>query len=393
MATAQLRTVRVFALCGSFEPGFRGGGPVRSLAHIVDTAPPHIALTLVVNDRDLGSRTPYPGLSGQRIQRGHAWVHYLNIRHPGQWLRLLREQRSSSIDLLYCSSFWSLPFTAVPLLAVRLGLLRPRQILLAPRGELMPGSLAQKARKKHVALRVWGALVQGLRPVWHATSELEADSIRRQFPSARVLVNDSQSGAPQRALPPPVPHDGPARLVFLGRLSPKKNLALALAGLRTVRAPIDFDIYGPVEDMPYWQYCRELMAQLPPNVRARYRGAVAPDQARETFAGYDAFLFPTQGENFGHTIVESLSASCPVICSEYTPWTAVLRDGGGTVLATLDAGEVCRAVDRLGALSTQQRRLARVRAGESYDRWRSRHRERNVLEQATENLLSEALPR
>ena len=25
--------------CGGFEPGFRGGGPVRSLAHIVDTLP------------------------------------------------------------------------------------------------------------------------------------------------------------------------------------------------------------------------------------------------------------------------------------------------------------------------------------------------------------------
>jgi glycosyltransferase involved in cell wall biosynthesis len=45
---------------------------------------------------------------------------------------------------------------------------------------------------------------------------------------------------------------------------------------------------------------------------------------REVFSRYDAFVLPTLGENVGHVIAESLSASCPVICSDETPWTDLL---------------------------------------------------------------------
>jgi len=41
---------RVLATCATFEPGFRGGGPVRSMARILGTAPAHIDVSLVTSD-------------------------------------------------------------------------------------------------------------------------------------------------------------------------------------------------------------------------------------------------------------------------------------------------------------------------------------------------------
>lgn len=44
---------------------------------------------------------------------------------------------------------------------------------------------------------------------------------------------------------------------------------------------------------------------------------------------YDLFFLTTLGENYGHAIVEALSAGCPVLISNQTPWNDIAsRDAG-----------------------------------------------------------------
>ncbi|MGR5966571.1 glycosyltransferase [Bacillus cereus] len=45
------------------------------------------------------------------------------------------------------------------------------------------------------------------------------------------------------------------------------------------------------------------------------------------------FLFPTFGENYGHVIVESLLAGCPVIISDQTPWKNLENEGAGWTIS------------------------------------------------------------
>jgi glycosyltransferase involved in cell wall biosynthesis len=172
------------------------------------------------------------------------------------------------------------------------------------------------------------------------------------------------------------------RLVFIGRISAIKNLKLALIALRGLSQPVDFDIYGPVEDAAYWSGCRAVISQLPAATRVAYRGEVAPAEVRRTFADYDAFVFPTLGENFGHVIAESLSASCPVLCSDRTPWTAVLEAGGGVVVRDLDADGLRRELERVVAMTPADRLKARHMAGAVYRSWRQGSPEPNILERA-----------
>ena len=119
---------------------------------------------------------------------------------------------------------------------------------------------------------------------------------------------------------------------------------------------------------------------MPPNARVTYHGEVRPEQVRDTFAGYDAFVFPTRGENFGHVIAESLSVSCPVVCSAETPWTDVLKAGGGTVVRELSVNGWRTALQRLAAEGPVERARRRVAAGDAYRRWRSETREVNILD-------------
>jgi glycosyltransferase involved in cell wall biosynthesis len=150
---------------------------------------------------------------------------------------------------------------------------------------------------------------------------------------------------------------------------------MALRALAGISTPVSLDVFGPLEDADYWATCQAAARALPPNATVSYRGAVAPDQVQATFRRYDAFLFPTLGENFGHVIVESLSSSCPVLCSDRTPWTKLLEEGGGRVFRDMSAEGLRQMLHDFCELDPAQRAEARAHAGAAYERYRSAMRD------------------
>jgi glycosyltransferase involved in cell wall biosynthesis len=294
---------------------------------------------------------------------------------------LVRELRAAPFGLLYLNSLWDPIFTLIPVVAARLRLVRAECILLAPRGALSPGALTLKVRKKRIFLRVWRPLLESMAILWHASTDREALDICAIFPDARVIVNTDQVSLPNEALPVGSEHEGPVRLVFISRISPMKNLLLALEALYQLSSSAEFDIYGPAEDSKYWTRCKSLIERLPSHVRVIYHGELAPEEVRQTFSRYDAFLFPTLGENFGHVIAESLSASCPVICSDNTPWTELLGSGGGMVVRDLTPAGLAVYLQRLALMSPGERVDAKKCAAHVYLNWRKQQVGRNILDE------------
>ena len=372
---------RVLATSGVFEPGFRGGGPIRSVARIADTVSDAIELSLITRDRDLDAKGAYPGLTGQWISRGRSRVFYLDSNNPIAWVRLWRQLAITKFDLLYVNSLWDPRFTIVPILAARLGLIRARGLLIAPRGQLSRGALRFKGRKKSLFLVAWARFLRSMNAAWHASTDKEAADIRAALPWAMVLVNDNQTALPDAPLAPKVSPDRAPRFVFIGRISPKKNLDLTLTAMLRLTDSIEFDIFGPVEDTNYWKRCQALIERLPDQVKATYGGELPAAKVRATFTQYDAFVFPTLGENFGHVIAESLSASCPVLASAETPWTSVLERGGGNVINSLTGDALARELERWARMTYSQRLEARLAAGDAYRVWRGQVSSANVLDQ------------
>ncbi|MEU5933196.1 glycosyltransferase [Micromonospora sp. NPDC047187] len=369
---------RVLLTCDFFEPGFRAGGPVRSVAQLLDVVSPAIEVTMVTRDRDLGSAEPYPGHSGHWIDRGHARIYYLDPGRLRQWYALLKALRSTRFDLLYVNSLWARS-SVLPIFAAQARIIRVKQILVAPRGELAASALGVKSLKKRLFLRVWRPILRRLRVHWHATNPHEAQLIRNLFPWARIEMRPNEVSLPPEPIPPEET-GGSSRLVFIGRISPIKNLAKVIEALALVTRPVVFDIYGPIEDRSYWAECQLLAQRLPASVTLSYRGELAPRAVRSTFAEYDMFVFPTQGENFGHVIAESLSASCPVICSDETPWSPVLRAGGGVVLTDATVATLAHQIDQFAQRSREERLAARRAAGQAYRSWRAETEGPNILD-------------
>ena len=323
----------VLVLAGHYLPGFKYGGPVRTLANLVERLGDEFLFRVVTSDRDLGDLEPYPDVPVLEWQSlGKGLVCYLPPAHQG-FSGLRRMLRETPYDLLYLNSLFSPRYTILPLLLLRAKAVPMRPVLLAPRGELATGALAVKSWKKRLYLFVarWTGLYR--RIVWQASSEHEERDIRRAFGArARVLIapNLPPPASEQQACPErPPKQPGRLRALYLGRIAVNKNLTGALQMLGRVEGAVDLDVYGPLEDPVYWRRCQALIETLPPGCRARYRGVVEPERVPAVLRGYDLLWLPTHGENFGQAIFEALLAGCPVLISDRTPWRGLAGRGVG----------------------------------------------------------------
>jgi glycosyltransferase involved in cell wall biosynthesis len=344
----------VLVLIPTYLPGYKAGGPIRSVANLVVALGEELQFRIVTLDRDLGDKVSYPGIRDNRwVRVGHADVMYLGP----DWLGLFRTFRLlCSVDhetVVYLNSYFSQRFSILVICLCWLRLSRPRQVVLAPRGEFSPAALALKKHKKllYITLSRWLGLHR--RVLWQASSELEAADIGRIYSGrlnievAPVIPGAADSSACEAARPPDGQRRrkkaGELRVAFVSRISRMKNLSGALRMLDGVSGNVSFNIYGPAEDASYWSDCQRSISALPANVRVAYMGQIEHERVAQVFAEHDLFLFPTLGENYGHVICESLAAGCPVLISDQTQWCDLEERGAGWVVP-LENTEQFRAI-------------------------------------------------
>lgn len=168
---------RVLILTGCYPPGFRGGGPVRSVSNLVDSLHESLDFSVITLDRDRPDDPPYAGVVPDRWQvRGHARVLYL-ARSAVTLRRLVHEVTTARPDVIYLNGFFDPLFSLRMLLARRLGLLATRAVVLAPRGDCSPGALQVKALKKSIFVPCARALGLYRNLTWHVSTERERDEL------------------------------------------------------------------------------------------------------------------------------------------------------------------------------------------------------------------------
>ncbi len=325
---------KILTFVSYYLPGYKAGGPLRTIANMVEHLSDDFEFWIVTRDRDLGDTELYADVMvSQWNDMQGAKVFYLSTEN--QTLKGITDViNTTPHDLIYLNSFFDPLFTLKPLLARRFGRVKDVPVVLAPRGEFSISALRLKRFKKRVYIQVakWLGLYDSI--YWHASSVHEAEDIKREF----AVKDDSIVTALD--LPAKLSQDNFAdnqlsaesdvfRVVFLSRISPMKNLDYALRVLKSVTAQVKFDIYGPIEDKTYWELCEELIRLVPTNIDVSYCNSVQPDDVAKIFSQYDLFLFPTRGENYGHVIAESLSVGTPVLISDQTPWRNLESDGLG----------------------------------------------------------------
>jgi glycosyltransferase involved in cell wall biosynthesis len=350
---------RVLVLTSYYLPGFRAGGPIRSIANLIDALSGEFEFSVLTRDRDLGDRMPYMGVrTGCWSNAGTARVMYLA---PGMLNAavLRRAIEEMSPDVIYLNSVFDPVFTIRPLWWRHRGLFdRTIPTVVAPRGELFGGALQVKAVKKRIFLQTarWSSLYQGVR--WQASTEDEAGVIAGLFGVEQSIVV-----APNVATVPPSPlelvgrppkHPGKLRLVQVARVARNKNLLGAIRALRGVSAEVEFSVFGALEDRSYWRSCLQAIAELPANLKVTYRGELPHAEVSAQLAKHHVYYSLTHGENYGHGIVEGMLAGLPALISDRTPWRELSERGIGWDLRLDDLAAVTSAIERAAAFDCEE---------------------------------------
>ncbi len=303
-----------------FLPGYKAGGPIRSVANITERLSEFYDFYIVTRDTDKGNSVAYTGIKqGVWEQKKRYNVMYLksDLAYFKHVAKLLKQDIFSAV---YFNSLFSPRYTLFPLLYSKL-FLKNKKIILSPRGMLGMGALAIKSKKKHIFLKFskLTGLFKNIK--WHATDDDENNNIKKYFgEEANVIQIPNISGFVDTQVVKP--SFNTVKFVFLSRISKIKNLLYAIKLFEDMNFSkrVVFDIYGPAEEKNYLNECKIAANSDRINIEINFKPAVKGSEVVNMLKKYHFFLLPTLHENYGHVIYEALAAGCPLLISTHTPW-------------------------------------------------------------------------
>lgn len=302
-----------------FYPGFKAGGPIRSIVNLVDALESKMSINIFTSDRDFQDTSQYNDIIpnkwvkyGESSRIFYASPNYLTMRN----IRGIIDDVNPST--VYLNSMWSLHFTLYPLWAMKGN--HTIKKVLAPRGMLKKSAMEIKYPKK--LLSIWFLKAFGIlnNCVFHSTDLSETQSIGKYFSNSIFTLENIPKTAQNFVCIEKC--TGSIKLVYISRIHPIKNLIFLLNALLQMPRDIsvEFNVYGPKEDNNYFEECKRIASKSAPWIKVCFKGSLHNSLINSILQSHHFFVLPTKGENFGHAIFESFSAGRPVIISDQTPW-------------------------------------------------------------------------
>jgi glycosyltransferase involved in cell wall biosynthesis len=340
--------MKVLHVVPSFYPAFNYGGPTTTVyalcAELVCQGCEVRVLTTDANGLgavlDVPKDTPVtlpPGLSVRYCAR--------ILRHsisPQLLRRLASEIRWA--DLVHLTAVYNFP-TFPTLLGCR-WLNKP--LVWSPRGALQRWPSSRRPGLK----AAWESVCRRLAPsgmVLHVTSAQEAAESVAKFPRARAVVVPNGVELPPRR--ERRNGCGQLRLLFLGRIDPKKgieNLLAACRGLSHLEQPWSLTIAGS-GDAAYTASLQQNAHDLGLREQVSFAGEVRGQAKADLFAASDIAVFPSHTENFAMVVAEALAHGVPVVASKGTPWSGVEARGCGLWVEN-DPASLAAAIARISRM-------------------------------------------
>jgi glycosyltransferase involved in cell wall biosynthesis len=338
---------KILIFTDSFLPGFKGGGPITSVSNLVNLLNKDFNILICTRNYDFGESEPYKDIVYDKITRYQEYnVIYLSKMDKENISKVIKDFEP---DLLYLNSFFSKTTQIVMLLNK---LTFKKHLVVAPRGELQQNALNINKTKKAVYLFVYKLFGFYKNTYFHSTDVIETKSIKELFNIDNIT--QLQNAVKIRKFKPLTKDTNELKIIFVSRISRKKNLLFALKLLGNLNENIIFDIYGPKEDVEYWSECKSIISILPENIKVSYKGSLAQSEIVNKMREYHCFLFPTLSENFGHVIVEAMQSGLVPIISDQTPWRDLNTVNAGWDLSLEDEPSYVNAIKALHVMDREE---------------------------------------
>lgn len=341
----------IFVYIYGYLPGIKYGGPVTSIFNFTEHFGDEYDIYIVCSNHDHGEKEKYKDIKSGWNQVGKAKVCYLSEKEysEGLFFKLMKDK---SVQIVYLTGVFSYKLNHAAISAARKLNIKT---VIATRGEICKNILAMKSYKKLPYLAVMKIIGEFKNCYFQVTSNEEDIQLQKYLGISkdRIVYLPNIHGKTMN-VQHPQKERGVARILFISRVHPKKNLLDAIKAASKVKGNLVFDIYGPIEDAKYWNNCQKEIQKVPRNVTINYKGKLDMDGARRSYYSYHAFLFPTLSENYGHVIVESMIADCPIIISKgTTPWDDADQKAG-YVVKLHDIDNLSEAIDKIIDMSSEE---------------------------------------
>ncbi len=345
---------KILAFFDFFYPAYKSGGPARSSLGIIESLGSKIDFKVFTRSTDKDFKIKLDGIeiSKWSAVKG-AYVYYSKSA-----LEIILAVRKIQFQMYYFNSFFSAPYTILPIVLIYLRLIPHKKIVLAPRGEFSSNALAIKNTKKRFYLKLFKKFILKDNITFHASSDLERWDIIKatnvRYSQVKVAINLRPISEFNAITDIPISKEiGELKMVFISRISQMKNIDFALDVLKNCKTNITLDIFGIIDDVDYWNLCKSKIENLPRNIKVSYLGEASQSEVFKLLQNYHVMFLPTRGENFGHSILESFMAGRPALISNVTIWKNLIEKKAGWDLPLQKPALFTQLIDELNKMDNE----------------------------------------
>ena len=332
-------------------PGTASGGPVRSCANFIAHLSQEYNFFIITRDTDYCANTPYTNVVSNtwNKQANGAMVYYLGNKNLTV-KKLTTLFKEKTFDSVYINGMYSWYFSILPLLVFR----KHPRVIVAPRGMLNPQAFSVKPIRKKLFIFVAKHFGLYRNINFHATNTVEKTHVLNTIGHRnKVLVAPNMPRVLKEKFVEKGKHN-PTRFISLARISKEKGTLKMLKAFKTIDLPVVLDLYGPVYDTAYWNLCQQVIKSLPKCIGVTYKGVAKSQDVPKLLKEYDFFMMLSEGENFGHAILEAFSAGVPVIISNKTPWSGLQEKNIGWDIGINNSTKVGQVVKKACQISSKE---------------------------------------
>jgi glycosyltransferase involved in cell wall biosynthesis len=203
-----------------------------------------------------------------------------------------------------------------------------KPLIWSPRGALQRWEGSSRIGLKAVWDFLWYHTADRVELTMHVTSEHESRETLARFRKLRMAMIPNGVDVPVDLNR--VERNGELRMLFIGRLDPKKGIEALLKACSLVDSAPPWRLaiagWGPPE---YVSKLKEQVHVLGLSGRVEMLGPVLSEAKKGRFERSDVALVPSYTENFAIVVAEALAHGVPVIASKGTPWSRLEEMGCG----------------------------------------------------------------
>lgn len=315
----------------SFYPAFFFGGPIYSLYGLCASMSrsPGVDLQVLTTDTAGPRRSDNLNVTDTPVRFDDGFVVHYCHRIAGVSIAPALAGKLRALigwaDIVHLTGVYSFP--TIPTLAFCTS--RGKPLVWSPRGALQRWSGSRNVFLKAIWQRICDGLLSEQRCLLHVTSDQEREATSARLRNAPTLLIPNGVDIPHTLPSRDWRPGGQLRVLFLGRLDPKKGIENLIESLAGLPPYVSAKICG-TGDEGYVDALRQLVRNLRVESRVQFEGHVDGAEKARAFFETDVCVVPSHTENFGMVVAESLAHGTPVVASTGTPWKKLDEKNAGT---------------------------------------------------------------